>query len=419
MADLSNGQGAGPGGAFSGGEGERLHALDAARAGALLLGVVFHATMAYLPGPQLWFVQDDTAPAMALIFYVTHIFRMSLFFLLAGFFARMMFHRKGTGGFLRDRSKRILLPLVAGWPVVMTAIIACFIYGFAQSAPPGTEPPPAPPMTAETFPLTHLWFLYVLAIFYAAALLLRGAVAAIDRKERLRKGLADPAVRFLAGSPLGLAFLAAPIAAVFVLTPEWYLWFGIKTPDFGIVPNTMALVSFGTVFAFGWLLQRQMDLLEKWRAMWPANLVLAVALTAGCLYLAGTAPLLVPAAGDWKELVYACAYAFAIWCWVAGLTGLAMQVFSKRNPAIRYVADASYWIYIAHIPVVMALQAAFLDLDVAIWPKFALLNAAAFAILFASYALLVRHSFIGAVLNGKRPRGNRSTTMPGAPAAAE
>ena len=129
--------------------------------------------------------------------------------------------------------------------------------------------------------------------------------------------------------------------------------------------------------------------------------------------------MLVPAAGDWKELVYACAYAFAIWCWVAGLIGLAMQVFSRRNPAIRYVADASYWIYIAHLPVVMALQAALLDLDLAVWPKFAVLNAAAFAILFASYALFVRHTFIGAALNGKRPRGTRSTTMAGAPAAAE
>src|SRR5690606_14535176 len=160
------------------------------------------------------------------------------------------------------------------------------------------------------------------------------------------------------------------------------------------------------VFAFGWLLQRQMNLLEKWRAQWPANLFLAVALTVGCPYLAGTAPLLVHAAGDWEELVYACAYAFALRCWVAGLIGLALQLTSKRNPAIRYVADASYWIYLAHLPVVMALQAALPKADLPLWPKFIVLNAIAFAILFASYALFVRHTFIGATLNGKRPRGN-------------
>lgn len=32
---------------------ERLHALDALRAGALILGLFFHATMSFLPGPQL------------------------------------------------------------------------------------------------------------------------------------------------------------------------------------------------------------------------------------------------------------------------------------------------------------------------------------------------------------------------------
>jgi peptidoglycan/LPS O-acetylase OafA/YrhL len=83
------------------------------------------------------------------------------------------------------------------------------------------------------------------------------------------------------------------------------------------------------------------------------------------------------------------------------------------------VADASYWIYIAHLPVVMALHVAFLDVSLPVWPKFAAVNAIAFAILFASYALLVRHSFIGATLNGKRPRGNRSTTKAAATAAAE
>ena len=43
------------------------------------------------------------------------------------------------------------------------------------------EGPPPPPLTVETFPLLHLWFLYVLLIFCAAALLLRAVVHLIDR----------------------------------------------------------------------------------------------------------------------------------------------------------------------------------------------------------------------------------------------
>jgi glucan biosynthesis protein C len=50
----------------------------------------------------------------------------------------------------------------------------------------------------------------------------------------------------------------------------------------------------------------------------------------------------------------------------------------------------------------MALQVAVSGLD---WPwpvKFAGMLAIAFALMFASYQLLVRSSFIGAVLNGRR-----------------
>ena len=36
-------------------------------------------------------------------FYVLHIFRMTVFFVLAGFFARMLLERRGVGGFIANR----------------------------------------------------------------------------------------------------------------------------------------------------------------------------------------------------------------------------------------------------------------------------------------------------------------------------
>ena len=72
----------------------------------------------------------------------------------------------------------------------------------------------------------------------------------------------------------------------------------------------------------------------------------------------------------------------------------------------RYLADASYWIYLAHLPLVMALQVAMSRVQ---WPwfvEFALTLAVAMALLLISYDLFVRNGFIGAWLNGRRkPRG--------------
>src|SRR5215218_9311814 len=102
---------------------ERLHGLDALRGYALMLGVVFHATMSFLPGPQVWLVADnERTPVLGVVFFVAHIFRMTTFFLIAGFFAHMTFHKRGAKSFVIDRLKRIGLPLVVGWPIVITAI---------------------------------------------------------------------------------------------------------------------------------------------------------------------------------------------------------------------------------------------------------------------------------------------------------
>ena len=109
---------------------ERLHGLDAVRGYALLLGVVFHATMSFLPGPQVWMVADsERSLSLSAVFFTSHMFRMTTFFLIAGFFAHMTFHRRGAGSFIRDRLKRIALPLVVGWPILITAIVIAWSSG--------------------------------------------------------------------------------------------------------------------------------------------------------------------------------------------------------------------------------------------------------------------------------------------------
>ena len=81
---------------------ERLHALDAVRGGALLLGIVVHLSMSFWPIP-FWPIRDN-APSSELLtmFGVLHIFRMSLFFVIAGFFARLVLEKRGARGFVAD-----------------------------------------------------------------------------------------------------------------------------------------------------------------------------------------------------------------------------------------------------------------------------------------------------------------------------
>ena len=61
------------------------------------------------------------------------------------------------------------------------------------------------------------------------------------------------------------------------------------------------------------------------------------------------------AAGLTKTL-YALVFGVAVWGWVLGLTGAALRFLSNYSATRRYIADASYWIYLAHLPVVAAFQ---------------------------------------------------------------
>jgi peptidoglycan/LPS O-acetylase OafA/YrhL len=399
---------------------ERLHALDAVRGGALLAGVLFHATVSFLPAPPgipLWIVMDrERSLTLAVLFHLLHTFRMTTFFLIAGFFAHLMAQRRGVAGFVRDRLRRIGIPLVVGWPILFAAILAATIWGAVVQAHGGPLPPAPKYPGFPAFPLTHLWFLYLLLWFYAAILLAKFAAQALDRAGRLGRAT-DRVVGALAGNPLALPALAAPAAVALYLTPGWMMWFGVPTPDSSLVPSLGAAVAYFTAFGFGWLLHRRVDRLETLRRNWPINLALGVLFSVAGLAITGPAPLLTPAAPGLAKAAFAATYSLASWSWTFAIIGLALRFLDNPSPARRYVADASYWIYLVHLPLIMALQVGVSQLA---WPwpvKFAVILGVAFPLMLGSYQLFVRRTFIGAILNGRRvPAPNRAVAP--APAAA-
>ncbi len=381
--------------------GERLHALDAVRSFALLLGVAFHAALSFIPGmpPGLWAMVDNSpSPLLADASFVAHSFRMTLFFFIAGFFARPLHQRLGLRGFWANRGQRIAVPLVVGWLLLFPAIGAAWYFGLQKmfnGAPPAM---PEMPKQPGAFPLTHLWFLYLLLWLYAATLLARSLVVRLDGGQVLRR-LVDRAVTGALRWPAGALLLGLPLASVLLATPAWFPWGGIPTPDQSLIPQLPATLGYGAAFAFGWLVQRAPGALAALRARWLLHGALAIASSALCLYVLKTQPPF--GMPEQPKLVFTLAFVASSWAWSFAFTGLALRYLSGHHPAVRYVADASYWIYLVHLPVVAALQVA-----VGHWPlhwalKFPLIVVTSLALLFLSYHALVRSTVIGKLLNGK------------------
>lgn len=90
------------------------------------------------------------------------------------------------------------------------------------------------------------------------------------------------------------------------------------------------------------------------------------------------------------------------WTMSLGLVGLFCRLFPHPRPAVSWLADASYWMYLVHVPLVMVAQ-----LLVRHWPlpagmKFLLILAMVTPLLLASYRWCVRSTVIGSLLNGPR-----------------
>lgn len=393
---------------------DRFHSLDAVRAFALLLGVFFHAAESFGANNHYWAVVDcSPSTFLERCRHASHSFRMSLFFLIAGFFARLVMQKKGVGGFVRDRVGRILIPLIVGWVVLYPIVVCIWLWGKSLSGELGSIgiPPEAqgmsPPLLTvgfirhlgfvRHFDLTHLWFLHQLLAVYAAFLLLRYlCLQAVGGQivSRLDRTLA---LNFSSWrNSLVLALTTVP---VLVIMRSW----DIDTPKSSLIPYLPTTLLYGWMFTIGWFLHRQPELLEKIRPQWKYHLVMGVALTIATLKV-----------GEWLhskgpavdtvliKSAYTFLYGVMMWSFTLGFTALFVRFCSGYSAWRRYVADSSYWIYLAHIPIIVSLQVAVGRLPFPWEVKYPAILLITFVVLFLTYHFLVRDTFIGKQLNGRQ-----------------
>jgi peptidoglycan/LPS O-acetylase OafA/YrhL len=388
---------------------ERLHALDAVRGFALLAGIALHASVTFfMPDPV---ADSSQSSALALLYFVIHTFRMTLFFVIAGFFARLLLHGRGVKGFIKNRTTRIVAPTLVGWVILVPVTTGVVIWSAARNLPSGSAAVATAwatmlPHGLRTLPLMHLWFLYYLCIFYVAALALRWLYdRLLDRSGRLRCAF-DDIVRTLLSSYLAPWVLGLPLFAVLGRDDRILARLGIPTPDLGLYPHEPALVAFGTAFALGWFVHRQPAMLVEWRKRWVGHLTVGAVLTVLCV----TVLHVVPDAKTgwllesvfWSRAVYIACYISSIWYWSFGITGAVLRFCSGESVVRRYLADSSYWLYLVHVPVVYFLQVVFAPLPWHWAIKFPLIVSITFTLLLLSYHYCVRPTWIGHFLNGRK-----------------
>lgn len=378
--------------------GDRIHAMDNLRALAMLAGVVFHAALAHSPLMHMvWPAADEGRSIVVdVVAWFLHMFRMPLFFVVAGYFAALLVARRGIAGLFRNRCARVLLPLLLFLPLAIMSMHWLTV----NAAETVMHPSPALAWirgyidghgALPSAPgWVHLWFLFYLMLFTVLVW-----VASALELGRIGSRIASLHPAWLV--VLLPVLLAPPLASIGIPWPA---------PEF-VIPALWALAFFGIYFALGYQLFHRSDMLDRLRSLSPALLIGSVAAYALLFwstdgFLTGRpAPLrhflhavLEAAAGFWMTL----------WCLLAARRWLA-----GRNAMMRWLADASYWVYLVHLPVLFAIQYRLLDLQLHWTAKFAIATLSTLALSFAGYQLLVRHAVIGRMLNGTQRHAQPSS----------
>ncbi|GAA6134534.1 hypothetical protein NBRC116188_13230 [Oceaniserpentilla sp. 4NH20-0058] len=298
------------------------------------------------------------------------------------------------GGMFKNRFLRVFSPFVIFWPLLLVAYYVAFLWaiGNIENKSAILELMAMPGAPEGTISLMHLWFLYYLMIFYVLTWVFRQLPLT-----KIKNAIVEM-------NPL-LAIMVLPLFLIPGLTLSVIHIRGLLT----FTPEIWGILFFGMFFAYGYILFSSSRLLDYFDRSWPILFITALVISAPMLYMFPAIsfdPNRIPfefIQPDWNiriPLILCIAYVATLMS-VVGLV-VAKKILNGNNGFMRYMSDASYWIYIVHVPILLMIQFWLLDQEGGAAYKFLFSSFSTLLICLISYVLLVRWSPIGWLLNGKR-----------------
>lgn len=351
------------------------------------LGVVLHSLIVYKAEAEPNWPHDVTNyNFLDWLYGYIHIFRMPLFYMVAGYFSRMVIQKKGHQYFLTQRFKRIFVPFVTGLILIVPLSLLPFHFNsfyIVQGFDFSTSVKRSLQQMLSWNGMAHLWFLYYLLFFYAVAFLyvffLQQRIIYVTTK--LSNWFRQ----------ISLLHITGFVCLLFLLL----YFFRVYTPPVytGIKPNLLYFLYYGLFFCSGWVLQIHQKSIET------------TGTYAWGLFIAGTACSVFrfyqPAILSPYDYLFVSFETVAL---VVGITGVFIKYLKKESAGWRYFSDASYWVYLVHIFSVSFLQVALLQSGVPHVLRLPIVLLGTFLFTILTYRYFVRYTIIGEYLHGKREK---------------
>lgn len=380
---------------------ERFHAFDNLRATLLMLLLVLHSSLAYMVTPlgTLWPHKDGaTNIAFDITMLFIHTFRLPLLFAMSGFFGAKLYFERGEFEFVKNRLRRIAIPLVTFWVILSPLVLGGFALIRIDPDSRTFGKLLARLLSADALShlnLLHLWFLFDLLLYYSATLLL----ARIFKLTGLTYEQSRLKIELLSINSR-LVLLLVGLTALSLVPMELGI---LETPSSFSRPVS-TLIANALFFLFGYGLYIRRDLVchfapYAWRYFTLGIASFTVHLACVFLQLTGDSVFHVP------STVFA---SLSIWLLLFGIMGLFVRYCNKPNCIWRYIADSSYWCYLVHLPLVVWVSILLSRWGAPAILKFSVVLFTTVLVCLVTYDRLVRSTAIGALINGRRhPRRGR------------
>ncbi len=340
---------------------ERVYALDALRAIMMLLGIVIHAAVTYsnTDYKTAWGIKDpDNNAGFGILVNGIQSFNMPVFFITAGYFAALMYYKKGPGTMLLNRFRRIILPFLAGVLIVYPLVVMAFTFSIASFAGAGAPSGEAWAMIISgkflPFNVAHLWFLYFLAIYCFIAWLLARSFSKYTRftiaiQKLFTYILRDFWLRLMIMVILYFACLFWMDSTVIKTSNTWSI-------------DPAIFSTYFIFFGMGWMVYRTNSLISLASLpFWQLGIGMGLFLYASFIPWK-TDPWIFHA----KQLftaMYGTIFTF-------GIMAFFLSYFNHYSRKLSMLMDASYWMYLIHLPLVALIPGLMAELHLPALVKF-------------------------------------------------
>jgi len=366
----------------------RRYEVDWLRVIAFFILVFFHVAVLFLPDGVPSISNRDSSPLLGLVASFFHQFRLSLLFLIAGIGVGFSIKYKGGSAYFKERSQRLLIPLLFGFTVLVPPMIyyeklynglfaGSFWHFYPKFYTDGVYP-------AGNLSWHHFWFIAYLYIMCVMSW------PVFQYLKQQGKAVLDSVTAALS-SRFGLYLVVVPLIAIEILLRPQFP--GVRD----LLQDWASFTHWWLIFLIGFCIANHVSLLDRCKDLRLFSLGVGI-ISASLLYVlfydmdGYRFQLEYDLSGDnaVRFTIFSVLRMCMVWAWVLTLVGFAVHYLNRPSRLLHYLNGATYPLYCLHLTITVILAYYIMPTQLNVAVKLITITLGTYLLVFMLYELCIR-----------------------------